>query len=86
MQELDQAREIFLSQQSDILRLGQPRLERNLPLAAGQLKFAQELTRKIAGSVKAFKEIQHPVCYSKVHKENSGVYSPHFYAAKYVIY
>ena len=62
--EMDDARKIFVKQQTKIKESGRPRTERNMPLVAGQLKFAQEVKTKITFSMKAFKSLAHPICYS----------------------
>ena len=62
--ELDDAKRIFKKQQGRIKERGKPRTEKNMPLVAGQLKFALEVRNKITTSVKAFKDLSHPICYS----------------------
>jgi hypothetical protein len=42
-QEIDDAKKIFVKQQGRIVETGRPRIERNMPLVAGQLKFAFEV-------------------------------------------
>ncbi len=46
-----------------INKQGKPTVDRNMPSMAGQLKWAQELKTKMSRSVKAFKDLNHPICY-----------------------
>ena len=62
--EMDDAKRIFKKQQGRIKERGKPKTEKNMPLVAGQLKFALEVRSKISASVKAFKNLSHPICYS----------------------
>ncbi len=63
--EMDEAKNIFLKQQKRIKESGKALTDRNMPPVSGQLKFAQELRDKISASIRNFKELSHPICYSE---------------------
>ena len=62
--EMDEAKTIFNKQQKRVKDSGKALTDRNMPPVSGQLKFSQELKDKITSSVKNFKELSHPICYS----------------------
>ena len=63
--EMDEAKNIFIKQQKRIKETGKALTDRNMPPVSGQLKFAQELRDKISASIRNFKELSHPICYSE---------------------
>ena len=62
--EIDDARKIFEKQKSRIKERKKPKVEKNMPNVSGQIKFAEELKLKLARSMKSFKNLNHPICYS----------------------
>ncbi len=56
-QEMDESKVIYSKQMSRIAKQGRGVVDRNMPAMAGQLKWAQELKKKMSFSVKAFKVI-----------------------------
>mgnify|MGYP001374252342 CR=1 FL=1 len=62
--EIDDARTIFETQKSRIKERKKPKVEKNMPNVSGQIKFAEELKVKLARSMKSFKNLNHPICYS----------------------
>ena len=63
--EMDEAKVIYTKQQKRIKDSGKALTDRNMPPVSGQLKFSQELRNKISSSVRSFKELSHPICYSE---------------------
>ena len=53
--EMDDAKKIFMKQQGRIVEKGRPRTERNMPVVAGQLKFAQEVRLGLRSNVLVIK-------------------------------
>ena len=64
-EEMEDATKIFERQKETLRGQRKPKLERNMPSISGQLKFAEEIKTKISGSVKCFKNLNHPICYSE---------------------
>ena len=64
-EEIDNAKEVFEKQQAMIKHNSKFKTEKNVPIASGQLKFSSQLRLKITKSVKAFKNVNHPICYSQ---------------------
>ena len=64
-EELDNAKMVFENQQNLIRQEQKLSSEKNVPITAGQLKFSSQLRAKITTKVKAFKNINHPVCYTQ---------------------
>ena len=64
-EELNNAKLVFDNQQNVIRQEQKLCNEKNVPISSGQLKFSSQLRAKITAKVKAFKNINHPVCYSK---------------------
>ena len=63
-EEMEDATKIFERQKEAIRGKRKPKLEKNMPDISGQIKFAEEIKTKISGSVKCFKNLNHPICYS----------------------
>jgi dynein heavy chain len=63
--EMDEARTIFRKQEMRIANTGKALTDRNMPPITGQLKFAKHLREKIVASIKDFKSLSHPICYSE---------------------
>ena len=64
-EELDNAKLVFENQQNLIRQEQKLSNEKNVPISSGQLKFSSQLRAKITRKVKAFKNINHPVCYTQ---------------------
>lgn len=64
-EELDNAKLVFENQQNLIRQEQKLSNEKNVPISSGQLKFSSQLRAKITTKVKAFKNINHPVCYTQ---------------------
>ena len=64
-EELEDAKIVFRNQQQMIKQNSLLFNDKNVPIAAGQLKFSGQLRTKITRCVTAFKNINHPVCYSQ---------------------
>ena len=62
--ELDKAKEVFDEHQKQANKK-KLSFEKNVPLHSGQLKFSTQLRTKINSSIKAFKNVNHPICYSQ---------------------
>ena len=59
--DLDLAKEIYDKQMGDMHNLdGQPPLNKNMPEAAGALKWSMELKARISNPMASFKYIEHP--------------------------
>ena len=63
-EEIDDAKKIFEKQKNRIKENRKPKLEKNMPSVSGQIKFAEEIKIKMTKSMKAFKNLNHPICYS----------------------
>ena len=63
-EEMEDAKKIFENQKTRIKSNKKPKLERNMPNVSGQVKFAEEIKIKISKSIKLFKNLNHPICYS----------------------
>ena len=74
--EMDEAKTIYNKQVKRVKDTGKALVDRNMPPVSGQLKFSQELKDKASASIKNFKDLNHPICFSegaaliyKKHKE-----------------
>ena len=62
--EMDAAQKVFDCQRERVKENRKPKLERNMPQVSGQIKFAEEIKIKMSKSMKCFKNLNHPICYS----------------------
>ena len=62
--EMEDAQKVFDKQRTRIKHNRKPKLEKNMPRVSGQIKFCEEIKIKITKSMKAFKNLNHPICYS----------------------
>lgn len=63
-EEMDDAKKIFKNHKLRLREQKKPKLDKNMPIISGKLKFVLEVRTKITRSVKSFKNLNHPVCYS----------------------